>query len=105
MPATLLVLILLCIASVRLRPSFYLFCSATILMIVTLLITVGVEVPIDNQIKTWTVETIPDNWTELRQTWDRFHALRTLTSILSFISLTIGVLMSVKQPPGGTPKK
>lgn len=65
-------------------------------MITTLLITVGVEVPIDNQIKTWTVETIPDNWTDLRQTWDRFHALRTLTSVLSFVFLTIGVVVKSK---------
>lgn len=63
-------------------------------MAITLVITVGVEVPIDNQIKTWTPETLPSNWTELRSTWDRFHTMRTITSILSFISLSVGVVLS-----------
>ena len=55
-----------------------------LLMVVTLIITVAVEVPIDNQIKTWTVDTIPGNWKSLRQTWDEFHTARTFTSIASF---------------------
>ena len=33
-------------------------------MVITLIITVGVEVPIDNQIKTWTTETLPADWME-----------------------------------------
>ncbi|MDQ2657856.1 MAG: DUF1772 domain-containing protein [Bacteroidota bacterium] len=103
MPATLLALILLCISSLRQRPPLYFFLTATVLMFATLLITVGVEVPIDNQIKTWTVETIPDNWPELRSTWDQFHALRTLTSVLSFLSLTIGVVIDIPRSSVQTP--
>jgi uncharacterized membrane protein len=94
MPATMIVLVLLCTSTVRLRPSFYFFLITLILMAITLVITVGVEVPIDNQIKTWTPETLPSNWTELRSTWDRFHTMRTITSILSFISLSVGVVLS-----------
>jgi uncharacterized membrane protein len=92
MPATLVVLGWLCFSTFRLRPSFYFFVAALILMVITLIITVGVEVPIDNEINTWTPETIPSNWTELRSTWDKFHTLRTLTSILSFVSLSVGVV-------------
>ena len=51
-----------------------------------------VEVPIDNQIKTWTASTVPDNWTELRARWGTFHTLRTFTSILSFVFLSIGTV-------------
>jgi uncharacterized membrane protein len=97
MPATLVILLWLCIVTARLRPSFYFFIGTLALMVITLLITVGVEVPIDNQIKTWTPETLPDNWAELRSKWDQFHTLRTLTSVLSFISLTIGVVIDA--PP------
>ena len=93
MPATLGVLLWLCLDTYRLRPSFLFFSGAFILMVVTLIITVGVEVPIDNLIKTWTPETIPANWTDLRATWDRYHALRTLTSVLSFVSLSVGVVL------------
>lgn len=70
------------------------FQAALILMVITLIITVGIEVPIDNQIKTWTPETLPSHWTELRSTWDRFHTLRTITSILSFVSLSVGVILN-----------
>jgi hypothetical protein len=41
-----------------------------------------VEVPIDNEIKRWTVDTMPADWQVQRFTWKRFHALRTLTSIM-----------------------
>lgn len=92
MPATLLLLLWLCIANRRVRPSFYFFIGALLLMVITLIITVGVEVPIDNQIKTWTPERLPSNWADIRARWDRFHALRTLTSVLSFVCLAVGVV-------------
>lgn len=94
MPVTLIVLGWLCLSTRKLRPSFYFFLTALILMVITLIITVGIEVPIDNQIKTWTPETLPSHWTELRSTWDRFHTLRTITSILSFVSLSVGVILN-----------
>jgi multisubunit Na+/H+ antiporter MnhB subunit len=40
-------------------PGFFLSVAACLLIIVALLITLLVEVPIDNQITTWTAETIP----------------------------------------------
>lgn len=99
MPVTLIVLGWLCLSTIRLRPSFYFFLTALILMVITLIITVGIEVPIDNQIKTWTPETLPSNWTDLRSTWDRFHTLRTITSILSFVSLCVGVVLNPDRQP------
>ncbi len=74
------------------RPVFYRYAVAFVLMVATLVITVGVEVPIDNQIKTWTVDTIPDNWKSLRQTWGEFHTARTFTSIGSFVFYILGML-------------
>lgn len=97
MPATLLTLLWLCLVTVKIRLSFYFFSGSFILMIITLLITVIVEVPIDNQINTWTAGTIPDHWTALREKWDTFHTLRTFTSILSFIFLSVGVVIYPKQ--------
>jgi hypothetical protein len=63
---------------------FRLLLTAAALMVVTLLITVLVEVPIDNRIAQWTVETIAADWKDQRLTWDRFHAARTFTAIASF---------------------
>jgi uncharacterized membrane protein len=94
MPATLLSLLWLCIATRRDKPSFYFLVTSLILMVMALVITVAIEVPIDNQIKTWTLETLPENWTALRSQWSEFHTLRTFVSILGFVSLSVGVVMS-----------
>jgi uncharacterized membrane protein len=50
MPATLIVMLLALWQSFRVdRPAFYLYAVSFLLMIITLIITVSVEVPIDNQ--------------------------------------------------------
>ena len=74
------------------RPAFYLYTISFVLMLITLVITVGVEVPIDNQIKTWTVDTIPEDWKSLRLRWGKFHTARTFTSIGSFAFYVAGML-------------
>lgn len=97
MPVTLVSLLCLCLLTRKMLPSFYFFISATLLMVITLCITLIVEVPIDNQIKTWTAETLPENWTILRSKWNTFHSLRTLTSISSFVLLCIGAVYRKQQ--------
>lgn len=92
MPATLLVQVLLCVGFWKQKPAIFFFAAAVVFMVISLLITLLVEVPIDNQIKTWTATTVPDNWVALRATWQQFHFLRTLSSILGFVLLAIPVL-------------
>lgn len=53
-------------------------------MICALVVTLGVEVPIDNQIKEWTVNTLPPGWQALRDRWEFFHTVRTFVSIAAF---------------------
>lgn len=93
MPLTLVVQLLLCIAYRKQGPVIYALLAAFGLMIVTLLITLLVEVPIDNQIRTWTSDRIPADWRALRATWKQFHAYRTLSSILSFGLLSVPALL------------
>lgn len=76
----------------RRSASFYLILASFLLMIATLLITLMVEVPIDNEIKRWTVESLPPDYEATRLTWQRFHALRTATSVASLAALVAGVL-------------
>jgi len=89
--------LVLMIASICLYPSkktsgFYFVIVAFALMLITLLITLLVLVPIDNEIKTWTAITAPQNWETLRDKWKLFHFARTLTSLSSFGCLAGGVL-------------
>jgi uncharacterized membrane protein len=93
MPASLLALL----AAIWLHPRkrsgpFYLLLASFALMVVTLLITLLVEVPIDNEIRRWTVDTLPGDWEAQRLTWKRFHALRTGTSLAGLGALVWSAL-------------
>lgn len=67
---------------------FYLNIIAFVFVLSTLSITLIVLVPIDNQIKLWTVSTVPSNFEEIRGRWEYYHSIRTFTSLLSFVFFT-----------------
>ena len=50
-------------------------------MIGVLVITLAVEVPIDNMIAIWTEATLPADWERIRARWSTFHTLRTFLSL------------------------
>jgi uncharacterized membrane protein len=52
-----------------------------LLMIGVLVITLAVEVPIDNLIANWTEETLPADWQQIRARWATFHTVRTFLSL------------------------
>jgi len=80
---------------------FYLMLTSFVLLIVSLIITVGIEVPIDNQIKIWTPETVPSGWHEIRSRWEFFHTVRTFTSLLSFALFSAGLFFGPPQTTSG----
>jgi uncharacterized membrane protein len=97
MPAALLFMMLAMWQSRRVnKSSFYLYFLSFLLMATTLIITVAVEVPIDNQVKTWTESTVPANWENLRHTWNTFHTIRTFTSIASVALFILGMIKRIK---------
>lgn len=71
---------------------FYSGLCSLVLVVAVLIITLAVLVPIDNDIKTWTAAAIPDNWTDIRQTWKTYHAARTFLSLLSFAFFSLFIL-------------
>jgi uncharacterized membrane protein len=98
----------LCILSVLLtlwfnpkknRKAFYFTMASLVLIVVALLITLLVEVPIDNQIKTWTAETVPPNWEDIRKTWGTFHMLRTFVSLASIYCYVFPIIFSKTETP------
>ena len=96
MPASIIGLLILLIGSWRTK-SVYFYCILTtlILFIIALIVTVVIEVPIDNQIKTWTVATIPSGWQNIRDRWEFYHTLRTFAS-LAGIAFFITAIMNRK---------
>jgi uncharacterized membrane protein len=74
------------------RETFFLTLTGLVLFVVTLIVTVLVEVPIVTQIATWTVPTIPDNWQQLRDRWGVFHLARIVPSLVGLVLLLIGAI-------------
>lgn len=82
MPASVICLVILLIGSWKTK-NLYFYCMLTtlVLFIVALIITVGIEVPIDNQIRTWMPAAMPADWQGLRNKWKFYHTIRTFASL------------------------
>jgi len=72
--------------------AFYLNLVAFCLTVISLIITIVVEVPIVNQIKEWTTSTFPSNWETIRDRWVKFHVVRTFAAIISFACFSASIL-------------
>jgi len=72
--------------------TFYLTLAGFALFLLALLVTVLIEVPIVNQITTWTGATLPANWQQLRDRWGSFHLVRIVSSIAGLGFLISGAI-------------
>jgi uncharacterized membrane protein len=84
MPAAIISLVILAIVVIRKKQLLakWLVLTALACMIGVIVVTLAVAVPIDNQIKLWSVQSLPDNWTVLRDQWQTVHTIRTFLSII-----------------------
>ncbi len=93
MPATLLSTVPVLVISHGDRPTvFYFTLSELALFLVALAITLIVEIPIDNQIRAWTVASLPDDWRQVRTRWARFHVARTFASVAGLALVVAGAV-------------
>jgi uncharacterized membrane protein len=85
MPAALVSGIVLAVMLIRRgqRRSGVFAIASLILLVAALIITLVINVPIDGQIQSWNVTTLPNNWTGIRDRWEFFHGLRTIASLAS----------------------
>jgi uncharacterized membrane protein len=63
------------------RLDFYLLIAASVCIIAVALITARGNIPINNQIRTWSINSPPPDWAQLAQKWWCFQTLRTLSAI------------------------
>ena len=63
-----------------------LFGAAIVFMLLVLAVTIGFEVPLNKQIQSWTPGSAPPAWQHVRDLWLKRHLLRTVASVLSFLS-------------------
>ena len=73
---------------------FMMLLTAALLLIVSGLVTRFGNQPINSIVMTWTPDTPPDNWIELRDKWRSLHIVRTFAS---FFSLCLIVWVSIKK--------
>jgi uncharacterized membrane protein len=78
------------------RTAFRLVLAGVGLLFVALVITLTVNVPIDNAINRWTVETLPADWRSIRDRWQAFHTLRTFASLAGF-GCALAAILSASQ--------
>lgn len=64
-----------------------------------LVITLAVEVPIDNQIQGWTAATLPGDWRPVQSRWELFHTIRTFASIAAVAAVTISTVVARPNEP------
>ncbi len=76
----------------RERPDFYLLIAASICIIAVALITAFGNIPINNQIMTWSINSPPSNWMELAEKWWRFQTVRTIAALAGLSSLMVVAL-------------
>jgi uncharacterized membrane protein len=75
------------------RGAGWLALAALTLMVGALVVTLAVEVPIDNQIKGWNLATLPADWQQIRARWAHFHTVRTFLA-LGAVATSIGAALA-----------
>jgi len=60
---------------------------AAALLILSVIMSLLLLVPINNRGKTWTPESLPDDWKEQMNHWDRFHYIRLAVIVAAFALL------------------
>ena len=90
--------------------AFWWMAAGFLLMVAALVITLAVEVPIDNRIETWTVATLPGDWRSIQARWELWHTIRTFLSIAAVAVATISATVQrddarigMLQPSAGPP--
>jgi uncharacterized membrane protein len=85
----------------RRGPAFWWLAAGFLLMVAALVITLAVEVPIDNQIEAWTAATLPADWRSIQSRWELWHTIRTFTSIAAVVAATISAVVTARpnEPP------
>jgi uncharacterized membrane protein len=69
--------------------------AGLLLIVAVIAVTLAVEVPIDNKIKTWTTATLPPDWQDIRARWATFHTLRTVLS-LAAVAAAVGAALTTR---------
>lgn len=92
-PISLVAAVPVLVLSFSQRPvTFYLGLVGLSLFLITLFVTLLIEVPIVKKIRGWELSSLPNNWQELRDRWGAFHYFRIIPSIVGLALFLIGAI-------------
>ena len=74
--------------------AFWWLAAGFVLMLAALVITLAVEVPIDNRIEAWTAATLPGDWRSIQSRWELWHTVRTFAGIAAVVAATISAVVA-----------
>ncbi len=94
---------LLLIRAQRRSPEFWLVMAALAAMIGVAVLTRTINVPINDQLMTWSVEAPPANLREVWSRWEAAHTVRTILWLAAFVfeAVALGMFASPRTQPGG----
>lgn len=76
---------------------FWLYLAALLLMVGAGVVTRFFNQPINAQVVSWTADSLPANWADLRSTWWNWHLLRTGFSVVGIALLLAAIILD--RPP------
>jgi len=82
---------------------FWLVAAATGAVLLCLILTRAVNVPVNEQLMTWTIATPPSNLRELWAPWERVHTIRTIAAASAFLfeAVALGLCASASATARG----
>ena len=98
--ATMILTLVLTLRSDRQTALRGLYWSTLALLVLAGLITRFANQPINAVVIAWTADTVPDNWTEIRDSWWFWHTVRTLVSIAALAGLVTATLAARTERQG-----
>lgn len=88
--------VLLLVRSFR-TPAFPFTLGGLVGIVSFAVVTVKFEVPINEELQTWSSEEPPPDWAEKLDRWEWFHAVRTVTIVGGLCSLLLAVVSDARR--------
>ncbi|MFE6968963.1 anthrone oxygenase family protein [Isoptericola sp. NPDC057653] len=66
--------------------------TSVALMLVSVVMSVALLVPINDRSKEWTPDTLPADWREQKDRWNRLHLVRVAVIVAAFVLVTVAAV-------------
>ena len=73
--------------------SFWFTIAAVICIVLMLIISLTINVPVNKKVIAWDPQSLPNNWLELRNRWDKWHNVRIILDIVALILFLLAALI------------